>query len=94
MSRTERRPGHGLDLFWEQADIEDSDEEPLARELCHRLDALARYRTMIQDAEAMGRDSMADALRIQLDIEAEVARDIQRVLRERTRAEDAGPDAR
>jgi hypothetical protein len=82
-----RAPGHGLDLFWEQADIDGSDEEPLVRELRHRLDAIARYGRMIADVEAMGRESMADTLRERCAEEEALAHDLRRALRERRRAD-------
>lgn len=52
----------GRDLFWEQADRDDSDEHPLERELGDRLDAMARYRGMIADAQASGRERAAELL--------------------------------
>jgi chorismate mutase len=54
----------GLNSFWEQADIDESGEHPIERELCDHLDALARYRRLIHDAIANSRD---DALNILLD---------------------------
>lgn len=56
----DNRPG--LDLFWEQADRDDSGEHPLERELGDRLDALARYRRMIVEAETNGRERAAELL--------------------------------
>jgi hypothetical protein len=59
----ERKPYHpGLDSFWEQADLDESGEHPLERELCDRLDALARYRRMIDDALVNGQDDAVDVL--------------------------------
>ena len=52
----------GLDHFWEQADEEASTQDPLERELAERLDALARYRDQILQAEANERASDADLL--------------------------------
>lgn len=63
----------GLDFFWEQADRDGSGEHPLERELCERLDALARYRGMIADAEANGREEAAELLLGQQRREAEMA---------------------
>jgi hypothetical protein len=51
----------GLESFWETCDADDVGEHPLMRELCFRLDAVERYRTLIADAEANGND---DALEI------------------------------
>lgn len=55
-----RKPG--LDHFWEQADEEGSTQHPLERELAERLDALARYRDQILQAEANERASDAEIL--------------------------------
>ena len=55
-----RKPG--LDHFWEQADEEASTQHPLERELAERLDALARYRDQILQAEANERASDAEIL--------------------------------
>lgn len=70
----------GLDVFWEQADVDDSDEHPLERELGDRLDALARYRRMIADAEANGREHAADLLLEQHEREAELAQRIEQAM--------------
>ena len=51
----------GLESFWETCDADGVGEHPLMRELCFRLDAIQRYRTLIADAEANGQD---DALEI------------------------------
>lgn len=76
----EHLPVPGLDFFWEQADAEASDEHPLERELCHRLDALERYRQMILDAQTLGRDDMVDALVVQHDKQARVVRQLRYAL--------------
>ena len=55
-----RKPG--LDHFWEQADEEGSTQHPLERELAERLDALARYRDQILQAESNDRTSDAEIL--------------------------------
>lgn len=55
-----RKPG--LDHFWEQADEESSTQNPLERELAERLDALARYRDQILQAEANDRSADAEVL--------------------------------
>ena len=52
----------GLDHFWEQADEEASTQDPLERELAERLDALARYRDQILQADANERESDAELL--------------------------------
>jgi len=70
-----------VDSFWEQADFEDSDEHPLARELSDRLDAIARYGQMIADAAANGDDHAADQLRRQQAREERFARDLRDELR-------------
>ena len=59
-SMDSRKPG--LDHFWEQADEESSTQHPLERELAERLDALARYRDQILQAEANERASDAELL--------------------------------
>ena len=55
-----RKPG--LDHFWEQADEEGSTQHPLERELAERLDALARYRDQILQAESNDRTADAEVL--------------------------------
>ena len=52
----------GLEAFWALADDEGLDDHPLERELCERMDTLARYRTMLFDAAAAGRDEAVTAL--------------------------------
>ncbi len=52
----------GLDLFWEQADRHDLAQDPLERELDEHVDALARYRRLIAEAQANGRDEAATIL--------------------------------
>lgn len=73
----------GLDAFWEQADSEASNENPLERELGHRLDAMTRYQQMIDDAWANGRDEIAHALQAQHDRQARMVRDLRAALRRR-----------
>ncbi len=51
-----------LSFFWEQADNDGIAENPLVVELCFRLDAVTRYRSMIADAEASGRDDVLEDL--------------------------------
>jgi hypothetical protein len=64
-----RKPG--LDLFWEQADRTGSGQHPLERELDERNDALARYRRLIDEAQANGREEAAEILLRQYDREAQ-----------------------
>jgi ferritin-like metal-binding protein YciE len=63
-----RKPG--LDQFWEHADGTGSAQHPLERELDERTDALARYRRLIDEAEANGREEAAEILLRQHDREA------------------------
>lgn len=63
----QRRPG--LDKFWETADRDSSGQHPLERELDERIDALARYRRLIADAQQNGRDEAAEILMRQHDRE-------------------------
>ena len=51
-----------LDLFWEEADLDDAAEHPLRRELAHRLDVLARYERMLADAQNGGHAGLIAAL--------------------------------
>jgi hypothetical protein len=76
----------GIHLFWEQADLESSDDHPLERELRHRVDAIARYHGMIADAEAMGLDSAVEQLTRQCAREQDFARELRAALHDR-----AGP---
>lgn len=64
---TRRRPG--VDQFWESADRQDSKQNPVERELDERVDALARYRRLISEAQANGRDEAAELLIRQHDRE-------------------------
>jgi hypothetical protein len=52
----------GLESFWETCDQDGVGDHPLMRELCYRLDAMQRYRTMIADAEANGQDEALELL--------------------------------
>lgn len=70
----ERRDQPGIDFFWEQADLEASDEHPLERELAVRIDALHRYQRLIGEAQASGRDEIAELLLRQHDREEVVVR--------------------
>ena len=77
----DRQPTPGVDAFWEQADLEDSDEHPLERELSHRLDAIARYELLIAEAQENGHDEMANQLQRQQEREEMLAREIRDALR-------------
>lgn len=74
----ERKPG--LDLFWEQADRDASGQNPLERELDERVDALARYRELIVEAQANGRDEAAELLLRQYDREEQAVRRLRHAL--------------
>ncbi|MEJ2501763.1 MAG: hypothetical protein P8177_00360 [Gemmatimonadota bacterium] len=65
----ERRARPGVDLFWQEADRSESGQDPLERELEVRIDALARYRRLIAEAESGGRDEAAGILMRQHDRE-------------------------
>jgi hypothetical protein len=76
------RPSAGcsLDFFWEQADLDGNGDNPLEVELCHRLDALARYRQRLAEAEAAGRDDLMDALIAAHDREQSVIRRLHQAI--------------
>lgn len=76
-----RKPG--LDLFWEQADRTGSGQDPLERELDERIDALARYRRLISDAQANGREEAAEILLRQHEREARAVDRLCQALAER-----------
>ena len=77
-------PSAGLDSFWIEADTDDCADHPLERELCYRVDALARYRQMIDDAEAEGRDTAVDSLLAQHERQARLVRELREALRRST----------
>lgn len=87
----------GLDSFWEQADVDESGEHPIERELCDHLDALARYRRLIHDAIANGRDDALNILLDQHEREEQVVRRLHGVWRQlrdherELRQSDPGP---
>jgi len=58
----EDRWSPALDLFWEEADLDDAAEHPLRRELAYRLDVLARYEQMLADAESHGHAGLISTL--------------------------------
>ena len=74
----------GLDSFWEAADQDASGQDPLERELDERVDALTRYRRLIEEAEANGRDDAAEILMRQHAREQEAVERLREAL-ERTR---------
>ncbi len=59
----------GIDQFWQKADHDDSGQHPLERELDEHVDALARYRRLIAEAESNGRDEAATILLRQIERE-------------------------
>lgn len=73
-----RKPG--LDLFWEQADQSGSPQHPLERELDERVDALARYRRLISEAQANGREDAAEILLRQYDREEQAVQRLRDAL--------------
>ncbi len=73
-----RRPG--VDQFWEAADRNGSGQDPAERELDERVDALARYRRLIAEAEANGRDEVAEILMRQYDREEQTVDRLRRIL--------------
>lgn len=83
---TARKPG--LDLFWEQADRTDSGQDPLERELDERVDALARYRRLISDAQANGRDETVEILLKQHDREADAVERLREAMGRKRGATD------
>lgn len=76
-----QRSNPGLEAFWEDADVEASDEHPLEREIAERVDALSRYRALIEDAQLQGRDDLADLLLAQQAREEDVVRGLRTALR-------------
>lgn len=75
-----RRPG--LDQFWEKADRSDSGQHPLERELDERVDAVVRYRRLIAEAQANGRDEAAEILMRQLNREEASVNRLREALQE------------
>jgi uncharacterized membrane protein len=73
-----RRPG--LDTFWEQADRTASAQHPLERELDERIDALARYRRLISEAQANGQEEAAEILLRQHDREEQAVERLRSAL--------------
>lgn len=79
MNRESAAPG--LESFWETCDQDGVAEHPLMRELCYRLDAIQRYRSLIQDAEYMGDDDAVAQLSKQFDQQQAVVRRLREELR-------------
>jgi hypothetical protein len=75
-----KSPAPGLESFWETCDHDGIGEHPLMRELCHRLDTIQRYRTMIADAEYMGDDDAVEALSRQFEAQHDVVRRLRQAL--------------
>lgn len=73
----------GVDTFWEEADRNGSPQDPLERELDEKVDALTRYRQLIAEAEANGRDGAAEILLKQHDREELAVRRLREALRKR-----------
>ena len=62
MNTNAERTAPGLESFWETCDTDGVADHPLMRELCFRLDAVQRYRSLIADAEANGNDDALELL--------------------------------
>ncbi len=77
----------GLDLFWEDADLTESGEHPLRRELAHRLDVLTRYERLMAEAQSSGEDELLSNLTAQHSREMRVIEALEDALaREDARA--------
>jgi hypothetical protein len=89
------RSSPGLDLFWEDADLMESAEHPLRRELAHRLDVLARYERLIADAQSGGQDELLANLTAQHSRELRVIESLENALaREDARSSERRGDQR
>ena len=73
----------GVDTFWESADADGSGQDPIERELDERLDALTRYRDLIAEADANGREEVAAILLKQHDREQETVNRLRQALQRR-----------
>ncbi len=62
MPNRDYAPAPGLESFWETCDRDEVGDHPLVRELCFRLDAIQRYRSLIEDAEDSGNDAAVELL--------------------------------
>jgi hypothetical protein len=67
----------GLESFWETCDADGVAEHPLVRELCFRLDAVQRYRSLIADAEANGNDDALELLSRHYDQQQRIVQRLQ-----------------
>jgi hypothetical protein len=85
MNHPSRKPG--LDSFWEQAHRSGSGQDPLQRELDERIDALARYSRLIDEAEDNGRDEAAEILVRQYDREEQIVERLRQALAGRETAD-------
>lgn len=88
VERTSSNPS-SLESFWEQADADESNEHPLEREIAERIDALSRYRTLIEEAQAGGRDDVADLLLEQQERQQAVVQGLKQALKRMRSAEQA-----
>lgn len=86
----DRSPIPGLDDFWEDADHDGSGEHPLERELADRLDALARYGRMIDEARLNGWDAATERLIEQHERETRIVERLTEAI-ERLRGRDDRP---
>ena len=77
----EPTPVPGVDAFWLDADANECGDNPLERELCHRLEAVERYLRMIAEAEELGKDDAIEALVAQHARQSKLARELQEALR-------------
>jgi hypothetical protein len=77
-----RRPG--IAQFWQEADRTESGQDPLERELQEKVDAVARYRRLISEAEENGRDEAASHLMEQHDREARMVEQLRARLKARS----------
>ena len=74
----------GLDTFWETCDRDAVEENPLERELSFRLDALKRYQSQIEVAEAIGDDEAVNVLSRYYDETATLTRRIREAILNQT----------
>lgn len=79
-------PASGLESFWETCDRDAVAEHPLMRELCYRLDAIQRCRTLMDDAEEIGNDEAYEVLSFQYDQQQAVIRRLRAELSRQTQA--------
>lgn len=91
MQRRDDSVTPGLDLFWEDADLDEAAEHPLERELAHRMDVLRRYERLIENAQSAAQDDALRNLTSQYTRELDLVRSLSDALR-RVREESAGRD--